>query len=355
MTSKRFASTLLVGAGLLALSLRAGADTIQPASLLVFPNFDNTRFELTLLTVTNTNDDPVNGSINVEFVYINGANCQEFNRTRTLTANDEISVVTKFDNPNMVKGYCYVFAKNKTTGHATSFNYLIGTELVFIAGSVDQHPIGVGIYEVEPWSFKAIPPTGSDTDLPHGNNPPNGLRDLDGIEYQAAPDKLLFPRFLGQNGPFSVSEDLVLINLTGGALFNATVDFLVFNDNEEAFSAQYEFTCWTRVHLDDISLVFDNAFLLTTNQDPNEIPGTTPTTANETGWFWINGDNASSTAAQFQDPAILASFIEGITFVPPPPGSTPPPTAFSIGGAYLPYTLGTQTNGSLLSHNLFGN
>src|SRR5262249_44037642 len=152
-------------------------------------------------TVTNTNPDPVNGSINVEFVYINGQNCQEFNRTRTLTANDEISVVTKFDNPNMVKGYCYVFAKNKTTGHATSFNYLSGPGLVLIAGSIDDHPIGVSLYEVNPWTFKAIPSTGTDTDV---NS--NGLRDLNGIEYQAGPDKLLFPRFLGQGGPYSVSE-----------------------------------------------------------------------------------------------------------------------------------------------------
>jgi hypothetical protein len=350
MTSRFIASSFLIGASVLALSLRAGADTVQPGSLLVFPNFDNTRSELSLLTVTNTNTDPVNGSINVEFVYINGLNCQEFNRTRTLTANDEISVVTKFDNPNMVKGYCYVFAKNKTTGHATSFNFLIGTELVFIAGTVDQHPIGVGIYEVNPWTFKAIPPTGSDTDVAHGTVPANGLRDLDDIEYQAAPDKLLFPRFLGQGGPYNVSEDLVLLNLTGGAQFNTTVDLLVFNDNEEAFSAQFNFTCWTRVHLDDISAVFDNDFLLSTDQDPGEIPGTTPTNANETGWFWVNGDTANSTAAQFSDPAILGSLIEGLSFATP--GSQ---TSFSIGGSYLPFTSGTQTNGSLLSHNLFGN
>jgi hypothetical protein len=339
MTTKFLASTFLIGASLLGMSTRAGADTIEPGSLLVFSNFDNTRGELSLLTVTNTNSDSVNGSINVEFVYINAQNCQEFNRTRTLTPNDEISVVTKFDNPNMVKGYCYVFAKNKTTGHATSFNYLIGTELVFLAGTVGDHPIGVGIYEYNPWTFKAIPPTGSDTDVA----PANGLRDLNGQEYQAGPDKLLFPRFLGTGGPFFVQEDLVLINLTGGAQFQATVDFLIYNDNEEVFSAQYTFQCWTRVHLSDINNVFDNDFLLTTNHAANEIPGTTTTNANETGWFQINGLTASSTAAQFSDPEILGALIEGVQII-----------NLSIGGAYLPYTLGTQTNGSLLSHNLFG-
>jgi hypothetical protein len=345
MRLKLLASSFLIGASLIGMSLRAGADTIQPGSLLVFPNFDNTRSELTLYTVTNTNDDTVNGTINVEFVYINGQNCQEFNRTRTLTPNDEISVVTKFDNPNMVKGYCYVFAKNKTTGHATSFNYLIATELVFIAGNLGDHPIGVGIYEYNPWTFKAIPATGVDTDKAHGTTPANGLRDLDDVEYQAAPDKLLFPRFLGQNGPFSVQEDLILINLTGGAQFVSTVDFLVYNDNEEIFSAQYSFQCWARVHLLDVSSVFDNDFLVTTNHAANEIPGTTPTSANETGWYQINGLTSSSTAAQFSDPAILGAQLEGISLI----------INLAIGGAILPYTTGTQTNGSLLSHNLFGN
>jgi hypothetical protein len=338
-------SLSLLGAAFVALSLPTRADTVEPGSLLVFPNFDNARGELTLLTVTNTNSDPVAGSIDVEFDYINGLNCQEFNRTRTLTPNDEISVLTKFDNPNMVKGYCYVFAKNHTTGHATSFNFLIGTEFVFTAGTAGAG-LGnslIGIYEVNPWTFKAIPPQGSDTDVAHGTNPPNGLRDLDGIEYQAAPDKLLFPRFLGQGGPLNGIEDLVLINLTGGQQFTAVVEFLIYNDNEEVFSAQYSFQCWVRVHLDDVSAVFDNSFLLTTSYEG--VPGTTTSNFNLTGWYQVDGLSASSSAAQFSDPAILASQIEGISA----------PLLVSVGGSILPYTLGTQTNGSLLSHNLLGN
>jgi hypothetical protein len=346
MTSKPFVSLALIAASILGLSLSAGADTIEPGSLLVFPNFDNTRGELTLLTVTNTNFDPVAGATDVEFVYINGLDCQEFNRVRTLTPNDEISVLTKFDNPNMVKGYCYVFARNHTTGHAVSFNFLIGTELVFTNGAGAQGSNGnlIGIYEVNPWTFKAIPPQGSDTDLAHGTTPPNGLRDLDNVEYQAAPNQLLFPRFLGQDGPLHVAEDLVLINLTGGQQFIATISLLIYNDNEEVFSAQFQFQCWIRVHLSDVSAVFNNSFLLTTNQNPNEVQGPPPGAFNETGWYQIDGLSASSNAAQFADPAILASQIEGMTG---PIGS--------IGGSILPYTRGTQTNGSLLSHSLFGN
>jgi hypothetical protein len=239
-----------------------------------------------------------------------------------------------------------VFARNHTTGHAVSFNFLIGTELVFTngAGAAGSNGNLIGICEVNPWTFKAIPSQGSETDLAHGTVPPNGLRDLDNIEYQAAPNQLLFPRFLGQGGPLGVVEDLVLINLTGGQQFIATISLLIYNDNEEVFSAQFQFQCWIRVHLSDVSAVFDNSFLLTTNQNPNEVQGPPPGAFNETGWYQIDGLSASSNAAQFADPAILASQIEGMTG---PIGS--------IGGSILPYTRGTQTNGSLLSHSLFGN
>jgi hypothetical protein len=331
MTSKLFASLTVAGLACIGLASSAVAESITPGSLLVFPTFDNTRGDITLLTVTNTSDDQVNGSVNVEFVYINGNNCQEFNRTRTLTPDDEISVLTKNDNPNMQRGYVYVFAKSKTTGAAIKFDHLIGSALVLENSGNDPD------YLLAPWTFLAGAglAEGANTDV---NN--NGLRDLDGTEYEMAPDQLLVPRFLGQDSPMDANEQLVLINLTGGADFTAVVDFLVYNDNEEVFSAQYSFKCWAKVDLLEISSVFDNDFLLSTNHASNEIPGTTGNYP-ETGWYRLNGDTAFSTAVQFSDPAILAAQIESLDE--------------SRGGAMLPYTIGTQSNGSLLSHNLFGN
>jgi hypothetical protein len=334
MISKLIAPLMFAGMASLAFGAKAEAGQGVPGSLLVFPNFDNTRGDLTLYTVTNTSDDQVNGTINVEFVYVNALNCQEFNRTRTLTPDDEISVLTKFDNPNMQKGYAYVFAKSKTTGAAVKFDHLIGTELVVEA----LQGIHAANYSLNPWAFKAADALaeGANTDL---NS--NGLRDLNGLEYEQAPDRLDFPRFIGQGGPLLASDNLVLINLTGGAQFTAVVDFLVYNDNEEVFSAQYSFVCWTKVDLSDISPVFDNEFLLTTNHSAGEVPGTTTANFNETGWYRLNGNTAFSTGAQFADPAILAAQIETIAIV--------------LGGAVLPFTEGTQANGSLLSHNLLGN
>jgi hypothetical protein len=337
MTSKSFASFVLAGLACAGIGASAFAGQGEPGSLLVFPTFDNTRGGLTLITVTNTDADQTTGAINVEFVYINGVNCQEFNRTRTLTPNDEISVLTQFDNPNQHKGYVYVFAKSKTTGAAVKFDHLIGTELVIEGSPAGQGTNTDADYSLNAWSFKAgsALAEGANTDL---NS--NGLRDLNNNEYEAAPALLDVPRFIGEGGPLDASSELVLINLTGGAAFTAVVDLLVYNDNEEVFSAQYTFTCWARVALTDVSAVFDNDFLLSTNQASGEVAGPPPGTFNEIGWYRINGDTAFSTAAQFPDPAILSAHIETIHI--------------DFGGAFLPFTEGTQTNGSLLSHNLFG-
>jgi hypothetical protein len=337
MRTSTFVSIVLAGAAFVGGASSVHAGQGQPGSLLVFPTFDNTRGGLTLITVTNTDADQTTGAINVEFVYINGVNCQEFNRTRTLTPNDEISVLTQFDNPNQHKGYVYVFAKSKTTGAAVKFDHLIGTELVIEGSPAGQGTNTDADYSLNAWSFKAgsALAEGANTDL---NS--NGLRDLNNNEYEAAPALLDVPRFIGEGGPLDASSELVLINLTGGAAFTAVVDLLVYNDNEEVFSAQYTFTCWARVALTDVSAVFDNDFLLSTNQASGEVAGPPPGTFNEIGWYRINGDTAFSTAAQFPDPAILSAHIETIHI--------------DFGGAFLPFTEGTQTNGSLLSHNLFG-
>ena len=64
-------------------------------------------------------------------------------------------------------------------------------------------------------------------------------------------------------------SELVLIALSGGRAFTTTLDFAIFNDNEEPFSAQYTFQCWERVPLPAISGVFDQDFLaMATAQDP---------------------------------------------------------------------------------------
>ncbi len=128
---------LLAGVTAMSLASTAMAGGRNPGSLLLFPEFDNRVANLTLLTVTNTNADTVNGTIKVEFVYIGkyAANnvvldCLEFNRTHTLTPNDTLTVITSAHNPGQEQGYVYVFAKHPTTGKAIAWDYLIGSMIV---------------------------------------------------------------------------------------------------------------------------------------------------------------------------------------------------------------------------------
>lgn len=291
----------------------------QAGSLLVFPFYDNTRGTDTFITVTNTNLDVDNGTTKVEYVYIDGSNCLEFNRTRTLTPGDTLTVKAYTDNPNRTKGYVYVFAKNKTTGAASSFNHLIGTSRICNGG-------GGNDLELAPFCYKAAGAAGSNTDLDN-----DGIRDLNGAEYEQSADQLFIPRFVAQ-GP--AESDLIMINLTGGSLFTATVDLLIWNDNEEVFSGQYSFDCWHMKRLEQISAAFKQDFLVSTNHATSESMG-----GAETGMFWVNGLIASSTATSINNPAVLAVLIEKVN------GGT---------GAVLPYGKGTQDNGDLVPHNVLG-
>jgi hypothetical protein len=333
----KLSSLALAGLTFAGMAVSASADSLDRAgSLLVYPLFDNTRGGLFTVTVTNTNSNAAPttgtlqaGTVDVEFVYINGVNCLEFNRTRRLTPNDTLTVITKNDNPNMTLGYVYVFAKSPTTGKAIKWDNLIGDSYIFtpdLIGGVDFAPV----------VFKAgsALAAGAETDLDN-----DGVRDLNGLEYEQVSDKLLVPRFVSDNDGVSQPE-LILIGLTG-AQFTTIVDFLVYNDNEEAFSAQYTFDCWDRVRLKDINGAFTDSFLDTTNNAAAEsivlVPGAPQI---ETGWFRMDASIAFSTAASVQNPAFLACRIDrlilGVSAV-----------------ASLPYGEGEQANGDLIKHGPF--
>ncbi|MBK7877394.1 MAG: hypothetical protein IPJ77_16930 [Planctomycetes bacterium] len=314
----------------------------EAGSLMLFHEFDNRAGVANLITVTNTaNGDATTDTIDVEYVYRARVqrvgsqdvlvNCLETNRTRRLTPNDTLSLLTANDNPNYTQGYLYVFAKSRSTGQAIKFDKLIGNNLV-----IDG--LGAFDYSVNPVVFKAgaALAAGAATDVDS-----DGIRDLNGNEYAMAADEILIPRFLGQSTRSGTSaagytSDLILVNLTGGTQFDAILDFLVYNDNEEPLSAQYQFRCWSKSSLLSISGVFSNEFLLSTNHAVNEIPGANYV---KTGWIRIDGNVAYSTNTQVQDPAFLAVLVEKIG---------------PFKAADLPFAAGTQSNGDLLPQSING-
>jgi len=332
----------------------------NPGSLLLFPEYQNGQGRVTVVTVTNTNCS-VGGNVEVEFKYITGTNCLEANEEEQLTPCDTISLLTS-QHTGIGEGYFYVFARSATqssdanaAGDPIVFNHLVGSQLVINAfNSFD--------YSINAVSFEAFGEEGdsTDTDTPglFRDGPGDGIRDLDGSEYERAPDKILIPRFLGQNPVLQargLHSDLILIALSGGRAFEAnlispgggtTILIHGWNDNEVMFSLEHTFDCWQKLRLGLLrsgDLVtptpgtgaFDQANLDDFNSDPNEIAGIN----RESGWFWIDGLTASSSVETIIDPAVYAVLVENIR---------------GHSAADLPFELCAQANGDLLPSNIRG-
>jgi hypothetical protein len=333
----KFSSLALAGVAFLGLAVNAAADSLdRTGSLLVFPWYDNTRAGHFYVTVTNTNADftPTSltlfaGTVDVEYIYINGGNCLEFNRTRRLTPNDTLTVETRLDNPNATEGYLYAFAKSPTTGQAIKFDWLAGDSFIVAPDVIGAVDIPAIVYKAGA-GIAAGGVTNLDSD---------SVRDLNGLEYEQTRDELIVPRFISDRLLFS-SPELILVGLTGQS-FTTIVNFLVYNDNEEVFSTQYAFDCWTRVRLAHISGIFTDDFLDSTNNASGEnILGVPFLGSVETGWFRMDGAVATSTASTVQDPAFLAVRLERV--------------AVGVSAvASLPYGVGEQSNGDLVTHGPF--
>jgi hypothetical protein len=318
---KKFVLTALTALASLGMASEAHAGGRTAGSLLLYPEFDNRDGDVTVLTITNVSDTD---EVDVEFVYIgrygygqSQVNCAEFNREETLTPNDTLTLLTNYHNPQMEQGFVYAFAR-EGVANPVLHNGLIGNVMTIQGFSSIE-------YSINAVSYQGIDPTDNG----------NGLRDLDGAEYETSPAEIQIPRFFGQGGPFM--SELVLIGLSGGAQFNTTVDFLIYNDNEEVFSAEHTFYCWDRIYLSDVTALVNNSFLKnSTNHDLAEMLGAPQY---ETGWIRMTGAIASSTSTDIADPAVYGVLIEKIG---------------PYGGADLPFEAGANANGKLLARSQDG-
>ncbi len=323
----RIFATGLLFAGLTSTAL--ASDGRNAGSLLLYPEFDNRAGVVSVVTVTNVDAQEGAEDIRVHFHYIGKYNedgepidCLEFDRFELLTPKDTLTLITNAHNPEHERGYLYLYAVDaENTSVPITHNFLTGNVM-----TVD----GLEAFEfsVNPVSYLGMTLPGTTTDR---NS--DGLRDLNDLEYTASPEEILIPRFLGQGNAYN--SDLILIALTGGTGFQTTVDFLIFNDNEEIFSSEHTFHCWDRVPLLDISGIFANEFLAEwTNDDEDELYGAKHI---ETGWIRMVGAFATSTATTIHDPSVYGVLVEKIGY---------------RGAADLPFERGRRTNGALLAHGV---
>lgn len=314
---------LLLAADARAATVASGGRN-DPGSLLIFPEVDARPGRMTFLTITNTNGSPT-GAVSVHFIYVDSTTCLKADANALLTPFDTITVITGAHAPSTQRGFCYAYAR--VAGSAATFNHLVGS-LMILDGTQSTE------YGMNAMVFQGLTAAGTATDLDG-----DGIRDLNGLEYEAAPDRIAVPRFLGQlppPGDDAFGADMIFVGLTG-TRFSTSVDFLIFNDNEEAFSGSYTFGCWARTPLLSLSGAFSNSFLKDfTNHNPNEIIGLPSI---ESGWVLFDGGVAVSPTTSVVDPAFLAVLVE----------------RGRLSSSSLPFTLGTQTNAGLLSSTNSGN
>jgi len=304
---ERALKSLLVCA-LVALAPPAMADGRQPGSALIYP-IQRSGPHFTIISVTNTNTDPANqfqlgGTTGIHWEYINVTPnpsnpliplaCTVTDRVEFLTPGDTRSVLTTCHNGPMEEGFLCLAALDPNAFITPwSFNYLVGSELV-----VNKYG---GMYSLNAVPFESPQPFQAPTDVDGDHQ-----EDFDDIEYEGIPDDL-YGEFVA-----TMNSSLVLLNMSGGAQFVASVKFDVWNDNEIPLSASLMFKCWMERRLIDISPIFSDAFLRNTPNNPKELDVDCDEDDDfETGWFRLRGLNYSSPVETCVNPALLGAITAG--------------------------------------------
>ncbi|MHC4946243.1 MAG: hypothetical protein ACYTG7_24790 [Planctomycetota bacterium] len=300
----------------------------KPGSVLIYPFYrveesipDKAVSKDTMITVTNVNPDMKldqyglpGGTIDVRFVFQDvHDNCLPFDCWKRLTPYDTFSVMLSDYIPfhGLSEGWFFLHAVDTETGESLDFDYLIGHAMYFDSEAMVY-------FSYNPLAYQGVPGHGLPTDLDL-----DGYSDLNGLEYQQVGDNQMYARFIGTytNAVDAFKTDLLLVNLTGGIFFQSTLKFLIFNDNEQAWSAFYDFWCWEVVPLDAFGEVFTNEWLLNSNHDPDECLDLFGNPEMETGWFKMDGAFAWSPSKSVEDPAFVSLLLEwynGRLLVTPP-------------------------------------
>ncbi len=343
----------------LAASTATFADGLNPGSALVYPvqyagaalsapsaPYGSILGGFTVVCITNTNLDPVDGATNVHFEYVNiveqggeAIHCNVTNRVEYLTPGDTLCVAVDCHNAvTLGAGYLVASAQNPAAfDEAWAFDHLVGSEIV-----IDFFGAMFTINAI-PFSSPAEERSATDVD---GDE----QLDFDGVEYEGVPEDLYLDSFVA-----IINSSLILLNLTGGPKHRATVAFDIFNDNEFPLSATTSFQCWMQRCLADdvdtwvppsptalaiksicISPVFGQTFLaVNTPDDPAELDLDCDGLNDlETGWVRIRGLDASSSAESLANPALLGATVSG---------------ALGSGGKRLWESKAKQLNGDFLN------
>ncbi|MEQ8768332.1 MAG: hypothetical protein RL885_30795 [Planctomycetota bacterium] len=296
---KRVAAFLFVLAlvGLIAPAASADSAGRHPGSLLIYPIFDSGPEAGTIVSVANVSQDI---SIDAHFIYIDADdNWREFNRFEELTPRDEFTIRASTHVAGAKRGFLYVIAETFDADRRDpdSLNYLIGDEIV-----VDS--IGNFLYALDAIPFCAKAPFNSNFD---------DVLDFDNEEYFKVSDKMYVSSFLGNTDGdgADLTTTLIFVALVGSSDYETRLDLLPYNNNEDEFSASWNFRCWDAVSLLTIDGFFLDSFLKGLPTYDNRDIGI-PWTS---GWIEIDGDEAVDVVGnepKVEDPPFVGAVVQAL-------------------------------------------
>ncbi len=256
----------------------------QPASLLIYPLYNSTAGNNTLITVTNTNEDENScgngfrqGDIQAHYIYFSET-CQESDTQEDLTPADTITVLAQGHNPNFEKGYLVVEARDPEELAPTQFDFLIGSAVV-VNSEFDFQ------WAYTPYAFRAIftgVNTTDDCDRPVLVND-NGSIDFNNVEYDCFPETLYLDHFFGEgtnsNRPNVEFSNMIFLMSTEAEGTNLAI--VGYNNNERRFSRSFAFDCYFMGPLSELTGATTQA-ALDTDGDDGELAGI------NYGWLKLN-------------------------------------------------------------------
>ena len=261
LLSLSFALALIVLSGSVAAQVDFDTTLTHPitGSVLVFPYIDG---PINLISITNTYknrtilpNNQMRGTIRVHFQYVDGDDCLVLNRVEVLTPGDITTFLTANHAPGFTHGWLYVYAEDFETGRPIDFDYLTGDAL-WIDPSINL------MHDVSAIAFRS---GAEESGAPIGRTTGNawafadldadGKLDFDDREYERMPKTHYLPTFLQQS--LAVQDELVLASPLGRD-FEVVLNALVFNNDEDMFSANIRFTCWDVLKLTEVSMISKN-------------------------------------------------------------------------------------------------
>ncbi len=288
----------------------------QEGSVLIFPLFNSTAGNNTLLTVTNTNEDESlcrgsafrHGDVQLHYTYFSDVWAQS-DTDENLTPADTLTVLARGHNPNDEIGFLIVEARDPETNFPLVFNHLIGSAIV-VNSEFDFQ------WSYTPYAFVADFFLRSDcenyVDVP--SDPDFDTMDFDGREYSAFPEFLYLDHFFGEGTPagnpaVSFSNTLYLMSTSPGGpeVEDMTSVFIQgYNNNERGFSRTFRFNCYTVTTLNDLTGATTQSNLAT-NGDAGELGGIAY------GWLKMGALNTGEAFGGVPVDSILGVYAHRVT------------------------------------------